>query len=259
VNKEQWEQNPNKCKICNSVIPFDPRKRRRDRKYCNLLCFGEYLKEKNIRNYNSNPLKCVECEKIIPYYKRRKRGETLFCNNTCSSKYRIKHRKLSLESRRKISEFHKKFQRELWTPEKRKEHALKMKKVVDENPDSYSRHNVCGRVKSTKILDSLGNETKCNGKWELLVAEYLTKNNIRWTNKIEDEFRYEWNKSIHRYFPDFKLLDIPNTYIEVKGYQRERDLAKWNQFPYKLIIIKKHEILEIKNNIYCIDKELKKL
>ena len=123
-----------------------------------------------------------------------------------------------------------------------------MKKAVDDNPESYSSKNVCGRVKTIKTIDSLGNETSCLGKWELLVIDYLNKNNIRWSNKIEENFQYYWNGSYHRYFPDFKLIDYDNVFIEVKGYERDRDKAKWKQFPHKLIIIKKEEIEKLKTN-----------
>jgi len=52
-------------------------------------------------------------------------------------------------------------------------------------------------------------------------------------------------------------LDIPNTYIEVKAYQRDRDIAKWKQFPHTLFLIKKKEIIEIKNNMSTLDKDIK--
>lgn len=51
------------------------------------------------------------------------------------------------------------------------------------------------------------------------------------------------------YFPDFYLPNL-DLYIEVKGYERERDLAKWSQFPEKLIVLKKQEIEEIKKGTF---------
>lgn len=35
-------------------------------------------------------------------------------------------------------------------------------------------------------------------------------------------------------------------YIEIKGFETELDRSKWKKFPYKLIILKKKEILSIK-------------
>ena len=39
-------------------------------------------------------------------------------------------------------------------------------------------------------------------------------------------------------------------YVEVKGYQRDRDLEKWKTISNRLIIIKKYEINKIKKNIF---------
>ena len=59
---------------------------------------------------------------------------------------------------------------------------------------------------------------------------------------------------MHIYFPDFYLPDF-DYYIEVKGYQRDRDLYKWKVVD-KLIIIKANEIKEIRNNVYDIYREV---
>lgn len=215
---------------------------------------AETYKAKNIRQlYTLNPLKCKECKSVIPYEKRKKQGKFKFCCNECSLKYYTKvGRVITLEGKRRMSELSSKQQKEMWTEERRKQHSQLMKKIVERNPESYSNNNVCGRVKSIPIIDSYGNKTKCLGKWELLVAEYLNQHNIKWTNKISEHFEYEWNGSTHRYFPDFKLPE-KNMYIEVKGYERERDRKKWNQFPYPLIIIKLDDIKKIKSGHFSLD------
>lgn len=140
----------------------------------------------------------------------------------------------------------------IWNSTKRKIHSEKMKLVVDENPQSYSSENVCGRVKGIMTVDSYGNETKCLGSWEVLVSEFLNQHNIKWTNQIDEKFEYVWNNSTHRYFPDFKLVE-KDAFIEVKGYERERDRCKWNQFPKKLIVIKLIEIKKIKKGEFHLD------
>lgn len=116
-------------------------------------------------------------------------------------------------------------------------------------PESYSANNVCGRTKLIEVEDSFGNIVKVNGGWEKLVADYLNANNIKWTNKIDKKIYYFWNGSNRIYYPDFYLPDY-NKYIEVKGYQRERDLIKWETIKDRLIIIKQKEINEIKNKIF---------
>jgi hypothetical protein len=59
---------------------------------------------------------------------------------------------------------------------------------------------------------------------------------------------YEWNGT-RRYFPDFYIESI-DLYIEVKGYETDRDRAKWLQFPEKLCIIKAAEIKKIKQGCF---------
>ena len=115
-----------------------------------------------------------------------------------------------------------------------------MKKVVQKNPESYSANNVSGRTKTLKYKN-----TKVKGNWELLVAIWLDNNNIKWTNII-DGIPYEWKGKTHTYFPDFYLINL-DKYIEVKGYERERDRHKWMTLN-NLIVIKKKEIKLIKKN-----------
>lgn len=247
MTKEEYLLNPNKCKSCKEIIPYNKRKRVRNKTFCKVQCFNVFDALQRKMEYEKNPKKCQECNGNIPYGSKRTK-KVWFCGVSCAAKYKGRNFKLSDAGLKSIVEKQKILQKKVWTKEKRLEHSLKMKKAVNDNPESYSSKNVCGRVKTIKTVDSLGNETSCLGKWELLVIDYLNKNNIRWTNKIEENFQYYWNESYHRYFPDFKLLDYDNVFIEVKGYERDRDKAKWEQFPHKLIIIKKEEIEKLKTN-----------
>lgn len=146
---------------------------------------------------------------------------------------------MSIDTRMKISKSGK---NQIWDDERRKKHSIAMKKAVMNNPLSYSANNVCGR---TKLIEYRG--FKLNGRWELLVAEFLDSKQIKWTNKI-DGINYQWKGKEHLYFPDFYLEDM-NMYIEVKGFERERDRAKWKSMD-NLIIIKLKEINKIKKGTY---------
>jgi hypothetical protein len=123
--------------------------------------------------------------------------------------------------------------------EERKIKSDAMKIAVEKFPLSYSANNVCGR---TKIQEYNGK--KLNGSWELIVAKWLDKYKIKWINEFSFGFEYLWQGNIHTYFPDFYLPE-KDIYIEVKGYQRERDLAKWSSVN-NLIVLKKKEIELIK-------------
>lgn len=122
----------------------------------------------------------------------------------------------------------------------RQKHSALMHEIVKNNPDSYSSSNVSGRVKMYEVMSSTG-LTKVKGKWELRIANWLNENNIKWTNNIEP-YKYFWNNSWHLYFPDFLLLNN-DTIIEVKGYETDRDKAKWKSvIDRKFLIIKEHEM-----------------
>lgn len=53
---------------------------------------------------------------------------------------------------------------------------------------------------------------------------------------------YEFNNNTSYYTPDFYLIDI-DLYIEIKGYETDKDRAKWSCFPLKLRVIKGAELL----------------
>ena len=203
--------------------------------------------------YYKNPLLCERCGSAIPFEKRNRHKPLIarYCGNSCSTKSTVSFRttaevKAKMLSNRKINHV------DVWTPERRKVQSARMKQIVNDNPKSYSSENVCGRVKTINIVDSYGNETKCLGKWEFIVSEFLNKSGLKWTNDIDEVFEYVWDGSTHRYFPDFKLPD-KNVYIEVKGFERERDREKWKAFPHKLIVIRKADIKKIKAGTFDLD------
>lgn len=132
-----------------------------------------------------------------------------------------------------------------FTEDQKKKLSNSMKKAVLDNPNSYSASNVSGR---TKTIEYRG--FKLKGKWELEVAKWLDSKGIEWTNIITVPFEYFWEGSIHYYFPDF-YLEKYDTYLEVKGYERDRDREKWKSVE-NLIIIKKDEIGRILNGTYRI-------
>lgn len=117
-----------------------------------------------------------------------------------------------------------------------------MKKAVLNNPESYTSSNVCGRV---KIVEYGG--IKFHGSWEVIVAKYFDENNIKWNREVKPT-SYFWDNSWHLYYPDFYLPEF-DLYVEVKGYETERDRCKWASIS-NLLVLKKKEINEIKQNIY---------
>jgi len=102
-----------------------------------------------------------------------------------------------------------------------------------------------GRCKHILFKKNDGTIVTLQGSWEERIAIFFEKYNIKWSkNRIG--YKYIFNNKTRLYFPDF-FLDEYNIYIEVKGYETEKDVSKWNQFPFKLYIVKKQEINNLKN------------
>jgi hypothetical protein len=123
----------------------------------------------------------------------------------------------------------------------RAKHQESMKRAVENNPESYSSSNR-GRTKQI-IVDGI----KLQGHWE--VDFYLWAKEAGLNPKRPTEsFVYNWN-GVRSYFPDFYIESL-DMYVEVKGYETDRDRAKWSQFPKKLCIIKEAEIKQIRQGCF---------
>lgn len=121
----------------------------------------------------------------------------------------------------------------------KKRHSEIMKQVVAKNPESYTKNNVVGRVKNIEYRG-----IKLKGSWEVIVAKWLDSNNVIWEHETKS-FDYEWNGK-RKYYPDFYLPEY-DVYIEVKGFETDRDITKWKSVN-NLIVFKLNEINQIKNN-----------
>ena len=199
-------------------------------KFCGKICAnpGGLKRHENCCKNNPDRVIKPKSEAWLNAMKNRRGSAT---NQYSNSDYQM-----SDETRKKLSDAGK---QQVWSEERRQKHSERMKEVVESNPESYSASNVSGRVKNYEI-----NGMTVKGTWELTVAEYLNEQNIKWTNKLKP-IPYEWNNKWHLYFPDFYLPDL-NLYIEVKGYERDRDKAKWKALD-NLIILKEKEIKQIRN------------
>ena len=132
------------------------------------------------------------------------------------------------------------FNRDKWSDERRNNHSESMRKAALENPNSYSGGYNRGRCKSIEYSG-----IQFDSSWEVIVAKWLDKNLIKWERNTIP-FEYEWHGK-RSYYPDFYLPEL-DKYIEVKGYETERDKAKWSYFKKELIIIKKKEIKLIEDD-----------
>jgi hypothetical protein len=120
-------------------------------------------------------------------------------------------------------------------------------RTTDEKVRSKISNAVNALVKSGKWHVSLAknlwkeyNGVKFHGTWEVEYAKWLDRNNIRW-RKPTETFQYTFQGKTRRYTPDFYLTD-ERVYIEIKGYETEKDKAKWLQFPLNHRVLKKHDL-----------------
>ena len=149
---------------------------------------------------------------------------------------------MSESTKNKISKSTTKMNLERWAdPANKLKQSESMKRAVENNPESYTSSNR-GRTKQI-IVDGI----KFQGQWEVDFYLWAKEHGLD-PKRSEEYFEYEWNGT-RRYFPDFyiKSLDL---YVEVKGYETDRDRAKWLQFPKKLCIIKEQQIKEIRQGCF---------
>lgn len=134
----------------------------------------------------------------------------------------------------------------IWDDASRKRHSSKMKDVVLSNPKSYSSSNVCGRNK-IQLFDG----EKFHSSWEVEVAKWLKEHNIIYQRDVQP-IPYQWKGVWHLYFPDF-FIPVLNCYIEVKGYETERDIQKWNSIQ-NLKVLKEKEINDILDGRFSLER-----
>lgn len=100
---------------------------------------------------------------------------------------------------------------------------------------------VAGRCPKYDYHSPIAGKIKVDGSWELEFCKFADKLNLNW-NRNKKRFWYirpDGKKSTYQ--PDFYVEEL-KSYIEVKGYETKLDAAKWEQFPEKLIILRKEEI-----------------
>lgn len=153
----------------------------------------------------------------------------------------VERKETSVETKTKISQANKGRVMSDTTKEKIRQ---SMKRAVLLHPESYTSSNR-GRVRQIEI-DGI----KLHGSWELTFYIWAKSKNLK-PERVYKGFSYAWNGSNHTYFPDFYLAEL-DVYVEVKGYETDRDKSKWDQFPFDLILVKRQEIIDIKKGIYRI-------
>ena len=207
-------------------------------KFCDKICKNANSLRNHERLCKHNPNKQYIVSNFIEYNKKRKELDIKGHNQyTKAANLGLTKPVMSKETREKISKASK--NRIPMSLAERKRRSVSMQRAVRNYPDSYCKNNICGRVKSIEY-----NGIKLKGTWELIVAQWLDSHSIKWEHEAYG-FEYNWN-GIRIYYPDFYLPEL-DLFLEVKGYERERDREKWKVVP-NLIVFKRKEINDIKLN-----------
>lgn len=79
-----------------------------------------------------------------------------------------------------------------------------------------------------------------DSSYELRFVNILNLVEISWI-KNQKKFPYQFEDSNFMYIPDFYLPDF-DFWVEIKGFVKDKDLAKWKNFPHRLTVIKLKEL-----------------
>lgn len=192
---------------------------------------SEYGYSRHIRSCDGDP---------TPYYKRRKygthkdqgdwqRGKT-FAERFGESK--------ALQIRSTISKKHVNSWDQM-NEEQRNSQREKCRRAIQQRYDAGWMPKA-GRSQKYPFRDFT-----VDGTWELIFCEWADRLEVSF-DRNRDRFRYEYAGKLRWYTPDFKLDET--TYVEVKGYETEKDRKKWNAFPHTLIVLKQDQIKRMKEN-----------
>ena len=207
-------------------------------------CDKECINSNSLRNHERlcklNPNRQILKSNFVNYNQKRKEEGVPGTNQFIKAKEEGKEIKVSKETREKLSTASK---GRRYTKEQKKKMSDVMQKVVREKPESYSASNVNGRSK--KILYK---DVWLDSSWEYEFVKWCDETGILW-ERNRKSFEYEWNGK-RLYYPDFFLSEL-DRYVEVKGYERDRDRAKWSVVP-NLLVVKEYDIRKIRNGTYKI-------
>lgn len=204
-------------------------------KFCEKICKNSNSLKNHERLCRSNPDRAKGVWDNPDFYKTRKTS-----NQYLAGTAKPYEEVYNADKKQRLKEHAAKY----WSEEKRKEHSERMKivmqKTIQDHPESYSYKNFCGRSKKSFY----GNQIM-HSSWELLVAKWFDSLGIKWTKKVEP-IQYFWNGSNRKFFPDFYLEEF-DMLVEVKGYETDRDAAKWSGLQ-NLVVLKEKEIKLLKRN-----------
>lgn len=222
------------------------------------------LKEISIPNFNKHYQSCIDVlnpkkYSVYDYYD----GNGFKCNICFEyfSKYGIKQHiylthELTLEERKERSKrFYKYKPRKAWNKGLTKESDSRVRKNAESLSETINKQIQNGtyikrsmgvearkRLSIEQSLHNRGgkskwfevNNQKVQGTYELLFAQKLEQQQIKWERiKLHNHiFKYEMDNKIKSYTPDFYLPEL-NLYVEIKGHWWGNDENKMKKIKHQ--------------------------
>jgi hypothetical protein len=104
------------------------------------------------------------------------------------------------------------------------------------------KRTVKRRKKKSRIKRGIYKGMKLDSSWELSYVLYCHDHKIGIQRNLK-KFPYIYRGKIFNYIPDFIVEG--KGYVEIKGRETKRDLAKYKHFPHHLTVLYKNDLKNV--------------
>lgn len=189
---------------------------------------------------------CVKCKRLIT--SQGYKNHIKICDGSgILKKERIKVKKEwnnDYWKGKKLSDEHKNKIRNKHLKNKEEGIEYSIVKWMNSNPDEHiKKASLGGGLKKGTGKGKKGKYKGfwCDSSWELAYVIYNLDNNIK-IERNSKHFEYIFKGKKCKYYPDFIL---EGNYIEIKGYETERDIEKIRQFPLEIKVLYGSDLKDI--------------
>lgn len=119
-----------------------------------------------------------------------------------------------------------------------------------ENKNNGGYRKGSGTGKHSWYQSPIAGRVYLDSSYELAYAKWLDKNKIDWRKNTKRFYYVDASNKKRYYIPDFYLIKS-DEYMEVKGFVRDNDELKWKSFPFKLTILMKEQLQQMKVLMAC--------
>jgi hypothetical protein len=130
------------------------------------------------------------------------------------------------------------------TPEAEILRRAKISETMKKNPNAGGYRTGSGVGKGSWHESNIAGRVWLDSTYEKRYAVLLDNQKIDWQRNSKSFEYVDENGRTRKYIPDFYLPEA-GVFIEIKGYETERDRCKWRDFPYKLNVLFESDIIKI--------------